>query len=200
VTELAAEPLFPVFLKLRGRHVLIVGGGSVAAAKLAALREAGARLTVVAPDIRAEIDGASVRVIRRVFRPRDVDGAWFVVAAATPAVNRVVARVAERRGVFVNAVDDPPNASAYLGGVVRRNDVTVAISTNGRAPALAGLLREAFDALLPSDLDRWLARADVMRRRWRRARVPMPERRPQLLAALDRLYAARAARLPETRP
>ena len=186
-----AEPLFPVFLKLSSRNVLLVGGGNVAASKLAALRDAGARVTVVAPDIAPEIAGAPVRLIRRPFRPRDLDSAWFVVAAATPDVNRLVARAAERRGIFVNAVDDPQNASAYLGGIVRRNDVTVAISTNGRAPALAGLLREAFDALLPSDLDRWLARADVMRRRWRRTRVPMAARRPQLLAALDRLYASR---------
>jgi uroporphyrin-III C-methyltransferase/precorrin-2 dehydrogenase/sirohydrochlorin ferrochelatase len=190
-SEVRAEPLFPVFLKLSSRNVLLVGGGNVAASKLAALRDAGARVTVVAPDIVPEIAGAPVRLIRRPFRSRDLDSAWFVVAAATPDVNRLVARAAERRGIFVNAVDDPQNASAYLGGIVRRNDVTVAISTNGRAPALAGLLREAFDALLPSDLDRWLARADVMRRRWRRTRVPMPARRPQLLEALDRLYASR---------
>jgi len=189
----STEPLFPVFLKLSGRSVLLVGGGTVAAAKLAALRGAGARVTVVSPEVAPEIAGARVKVIRRAFRASDLQGAWFVVAAAPPAVNRIVAREAERRGIFVNAVDDPPNASAYLGGVVRRDGVTMAISTNGRAPALAGLLREAFDALLPSDLDRWLARADVLRRRWRRARVPMSARRPQLLAALDRLYAARRA-------
>ena len=68
------------------------------------------------------------------------------MAAATPEVNRDVARLAEARHVFVNAVDDPPNATAYLGGVVRRDGVTLAISTAGHAPALAGLLREALDA------------------------------------------------------
>ena len=174
--------------------MLLVGGGNVAASKLAALLGAGARVTVVAPEIAPEISATPVRLRRRGFRTGDLDRAWFVVAAATPAVNRIVARAAERRGIFVNAVDDPPNASAYLGGVLRRDDVTIAISTNGRAPALAGLLREAFEALLPADLDRWLVRADAMRRRWRRARVPMPARRPQLLAALERLYAPRAAR------
>ena len=77
---------------------------------------------------------------------------------------------AERAQLFVNAVDDPAHATAYLGGVVRRDGVTVAISTDGRAPALAGLLREALDAWLPGDLDAWMAAADEARREWKRDR------------------------------
>jgi uroporphyrin-III C-methyltransferase/precorrin-2 dehydrogenase/sirohydrochlorin ferrochelatase len=88
-------------------------------------------------------------------------------------------------------VDDPAHATAYLGGVVRRNGVTVAISTDGRAPALAGLLREALDAWLPGRLEEWLAAADTARRRWKAERVPMHERRPQLLETLNDLYAKR---------
>jgi uroporphyrin-III C-methyltransferase/precorrin-2 dehydrogenase/sirohydrochlorin ferrochelatase len=103
-------------------------------------------------------------------------------------VNAAVARRAGQRCLFVNAVDDPANASAYLGGVLRRDGVTVAISTNGRAPALAGLLREGLDALLPADLDRWFGRADTLKRRWRRTGVPMPARRPELAEAITRLY------------
>ena len=86
------------------------------------------------------------------FEPADLDGAWLVVAAATPEVNRQVAEVAETRRIFVNAVDDPANATAFLSGVVRRDGVTLAISTSGDAPALTALLREALDALLPRDL------------------------------------------------
>ena len=91
----------------------------------------------------------------------------------------------------MNAVDDPAHATAYLGGVVRRSDLTVAISTGGRAPALAGLLREALEAWLPEEIDRWLASADEARREWKRDAVPMHERRPRLLEALNRLYAER---------
>jgi siroheme synthase-like protein len=91
----------------------------------------------------------------------------------------------------VNAVDDPPNATAYLGGVVRRAGVTVAISTDGRAPAMAGLLREALDAWLPGDLERWMTAADEARREWRRLGVPMEARRPLLLETLNRLYDER---------
>ena len=132
--------LFPVFLKLAGRRVLVVGGGPVATSKIGALVAARAEITVSAPVMTPGIDASPVTRHRREFRPDDVEGAWLVVAAATPEVNREVARAAEARGVFVNAVDDPPNATAYLGGVVRRAGVTLAISTNGQAPALAGLL------------------------------------------------------------
>ena len=90
--------------------------------------------------------------------------------------------------MFVNAVDDPEHATAYAGGVVRRNDVTIAISTGGRAPAMAGLLREALDAWLPGNLDSWLAAADTVRREWKAQGVPMDARRPQLLQVLNRLY------------
>jgi len=93
--------------------------------------------------------------------------------------------------VFVNAVDDPAHATAYLGGVVRRDGVTIAISTDGRAPALAGLLREALDAWLPSRLDEWLSASDEARRRWKAEQVPMEERRPRLLETLNELYAKR---------
>jgi uroporphyrin-III C-methyltransferase / precorrin-2 dehydrogenase / sirohydrochlorin ferrochelatase len=181
--------LYPVFLKLAGRRVLLVGGGTVAAAKLDGLLAAGAHVTVVAPEIRAELERPDVTLHRRGFEARDVDGAWWVVAAAPPEVNRQVQAAADARQVFVNAVDDPAHADAYLGGIVRRGDVVIAISTGGRAPALAGLLREALDAWLPSDLDAWMAAADEARRQWKQDGVPMEQRRPLLLETLNQLYA-----------
>ena len=108
-------------------------------------------------------------------------------------MNRAVADAAAGRQLFVNAVDDPANASAFLGGVVRRAGVTVAISTDGAAPAIAGLLREGIDALLPEDLDAWMAEAARQREAWRAGGVPMDERRPRLLEALNRLYEAAAS-------
>ncbi|MEO8077334.1 MAG: NAD(P)-dependent oxidoreductase [Acidobacteriota bacterium] len=185
--------LFPVYLKLHGRRVVVVGGGPVAASKLAALQAAGAALDVVAPEICADIEAAGVAVERRPFAPSDLDGAWLVVAAAPPEVNRHVAEEGERRQIFVNAVDDPDNASVYLGGVVRRAGVTIGISTDGAAPALAGLLREGLDALLPADLESWSARARELRGSWRARQIPMEARRPELLDALNALYDARRA-------
>jgi siroheme synthase-like protein len=183
--------LFPAFLKLQGRRVVVVGGGPVAASKLASLQGAGADLVVVAPEVCDAIRAAGVAVLEKPFEPSDLDSAWFVVAAAPPKVNRQVAEEAERRHVFVNAVDDPANATVYLGGVVRREGVTVAISTDGAAPALAGLLREALDFMLPGDVAEWHARARAMRASWRERGVPMDARRPELLEALNALYDSR---------
>lgn len=190
-----SEDLFPAFLKLSGRHVLVVGGGPVAASKLGALLAAGANVTVVAPDVVEAIVSQPVCIERRPFEPADLDDVWFVVAAAPPEVNRAVAVAAEARRLFVNAVDDPAHATAYLGGVVRKNGVTLAISTDGRAPALAGLLREGLEAVLPGDLDRWLEQSDVLRREWRREGVSMEQRRPRLLEAINRLYEEREVSL-----
>ncbi len=183
------DPVFPVFLRLASRKVLVVGGGAVAASKLPGLQKAKARVTVVAPEIRPEIEKAGVGLLRRRFRPKDVTGAWLVVAAATPEVNRRVASAAEARQVFVNAVDDPGNASAFLGGVFYRAGVTVSISTGGAAPALAGLLRQGLEALVPEEVGDWLDLARTLRRQWRVRGIPMAARRPLLLEALNRLYA-----------
>jgi uroporphyrin-III C-methyltransferase / precorrin-2 dehydrogenase / sirohydrochlorin ferrochelatase len=180
--------MYPVFLKLHGRRVLVVGGGRVAAGKLAGLLADGARVTVVAPEIRSELHQPGVTIVRRSFEEADLDDVWYVVTAAPGEVNTQVVAAAESRHVFVNAVDDPSHATAYAGSVVRRAGVTIAFSTDGRAPALAGLLREALDAWLPADLDTWMVASDAARREWKQSRVPMEERRPMLLETLNRLY------------
>jgi siroheme synthase-like protein len=189
----AGEPLFPLFLKLAGRRVLVVGAGPVAAAKLAALRAAGADVVVVAPQVRPEIEAAGVAIVRRGFEPSDLDGAWLVVAAAPPEVNRAVGKAAEERRVFVNAVDDVAHATAYTGGVLRRGGFTIAVATEGRAPALAGLVREGLEALLPDEIETWVEEAGRVRERQRAEGVPFDRRRPQLLEALNGLYDGRAS-------
>ena len=183
--------LYPAFLKLDGLAVVIVGGGKVAASKLDGLLAAGARVTVVAPEVLPEIRNKAT-VIESEFRPAHLAGARWVVAAATPEVNRDVAAAAAARGLFVNAVDDPESATAYLGGVVRGGPIEIAISTGGLAPALAGLVREALEAVLPEELERWLEVAIEARAEHKRTHVPITERRPLLLRALDALYARRA--------
>lgn len=191
--------LYPVFLKLAGLPVVVVGGGTIAASKLAGLLEASARITVIAPSIseairtRAALSPLAlpITLIERGFQPGDLDGARWVVAAATPEVNRAVAEAAASRGLFVNAVDDVAAASAYLGAVIERGPAVLAISTGGLAPALAGLLREALEAVLPDDLERWIDVAVAARADWKRAGTPIAARRPLLLRALDRIYRHR---------
>jgi uroporphyrin-III C-methyltransferase/precorrin-2 dehydrogenase/sirohydrochlorin ferrochelatase len=140
----------PVFLRLEGRRVLVVGGGAIAARKAAELARAGAKVTLVAPrrDGEAEIDG--VVWIERAFEPSDVKGVWLVVAATDdPRAQREIAQRAEEERTFVIAVDDLANASAISPGVVRRGAVTIAISSGGEAPALTRLLREIVEQILP---------------------------------------------------
>jgi uroporphyrin-III C-methyltransferase/precorrin-2 dehydrogenase/sirohydrochlorin ferrochelatase len=182
-----------VFLRLAGRRVVVVGAGGVAAGKLPALLATGASVAVVAPEVHDEIARSPVTIHRRGFAPSDLDGAWFVLAAATAEVNRRVREAAEERRVFVNAVDDTASATAYAGGVLRRGGVTIAVSTEGRAPALAGLLREGLEAVLPPEVGTWVDLARALRERQRHARTPMDRRRPALLEALNRLYDGRQA-------
>jgi uroporphyrin-III C-methyltransferase/precorrin-2 dehydrogenase/sirohydrochlorin ferrochelatase len=179
-----------VFLKLEGRPVLVVGAGPVAAGKVRPLLDAGARVTVIAPDVVEEISALApeVKIVRRPFEPADVEGVWYVVAAAPPEINRAVSRAAEARCLFVNAVDDLESASAYAGAIVQKAGVTIAMSTDGEAPALAGLMREALEVLLPEELDLWMATAQDARRAWLAQRVPMAERRPVLLQTLNDIY------------
>lgn len=181
--------LLPLFLKLEGRDVLVVGAGPVGATRARQLAAAGARVTVVAPEVRPEAAAVATRVLRRPFEPADLDGVWLAVAAAPGHVNRAVAEAAEARRVLVNAVDDPANASAYFPGVIRRDGVTIAVSTEGCAPALAGLLREGIEAVLPDDLATWRELAERLRREWKAQGVPMVQRRPLLLERLVALYA-----------
>src|SRR5262245_64143206 len=132
--------LLPLFVNLKGRRVVLVGGGPVAASKLTQLLAARAEVRVVSPEVTKEIAASGVAITLRGFVPADLDDAWLVVAAATPDVNREVARAAAARRIFVNAVDDPANASAFLSGGVKADGVTIEISTNGATAGQTRLL------------------------------------------------------------
>jgi precorrin-2 dehydrogenase len=138
---------YPVNLLVDGRRCVVVGAGRIAARKIEALLDAGARVHVVAPELGAEVrawhDSGRLTVAERGFTPADLDGAWFATAATDePAVNRAVFDAGEARQVWVNAADDPANCSVTLMSVVRRGDLVVTIGTGGRSPALAAWLRE----------------------------------------------------------
>jgi len=183
---------YPVFLRLAGRKVLVVGAGPVAAEKAKKLVAAGAAVRTVAPDVHADYTHLGLPVERIPFSEEHLEGAFFVVAAAPPAVNRRVFEAAEARGTLVLAVDDPAHASAFGGGVITRGDVMVVVGTGGRAPALAGLLREALDDLLPPDLGAWADLAHGLRPHLKALGLSFAERREAVLAALVRRYATRA--------
>jgi siroheme synthase-like protein len=175
--------LFPLFLRLDGKRVLVVGGGAVAERKALDLAEAGAKVTVVSPEISDAIAAdARINLERRSFEESDVDGAWLVVAATDDRVTQVRAcEAADLAHVFAVAVDDPPNGSAYSASVIRRGPFTVAISSSGEAPALSRLLREVLEQALPEE--DWLESARALREKWRRDGTPMTSRFTELVRA-----------------
>lgn len=181
-----APRLLPLFLKLDGRAVLVVGAGNVAERKIEDLVEAGARVHVVAKAASARVRELAAQgklaLDERIFEPRDMDGAWLCFAATSdPAAQAQVAATAEQRQVFCVAIDDIPNTSAYSASVIRRDPFTVAISSSGEAPALARLLREVLEQALPDE--GWLEAARAMRERWRREGTPMSSRFGELVRA-----------------
>ncbi len=181
--------VFPVFLKLGGKRVVIVGGGNMALEKLPALIEAQADIYLIAPQIKPEIRQLErVTLIERPYREGDLQGAWYVVSAAPPEVNREVSAEANERQVFVNAVDDLRHADVYLGSIITRGAFTIAISSNGGSPALTALIRRGLEWLLPRDLNDWLAIGRAMRPEWKQNQTPFAARRPLLLKAINRWY------------
>ncbi|MGH9004876.1 MAG: precorrin-2 dehydrogenase/sirohydrochlorin ferrochelatase family protein, partial [Acidimicrobiia bacterium] len=142
---------------LTGRPCLVVGGGRVAVGKVRGLLEAGARVTVVAPELDpslAALAAEGVTIERRVYRRGEVAGYRFAVAATgDPEVNQAVYDDGEAAGVWVNAADDPERCSAVLPARIRQGRLTVTISTGGHSPAVASWLRERLAAELGPEYD-----------------------------------------------
>lgn len=134
---------YPVNLDLRGRRVLVVGGGRVAVQKVAGLQRAGAVVTVVAPSVVAELaDDPSVRWHQREYRRGEVASYRLAITATDDrAVNAQVARDGDAANVLVNSADDPENCAFILPSVVTRGDLQITVSTNGRSPAMSAWAR-----------------------------------------------------------
>lgn len=146
---------YPIVVRLAGRRVLVVGGGRVALRKVQGLLAAGATVTVVAPLVVDELAALpGVQIERRAYEPGDVAGRVLVIAATDdPATQQQVFDDGERLGILVNSADDPDRCSFILPAVARRGPVIVAVSTQGRSPALAGHLRDLLAQALPEDLE-----------------------------------------------
>lgn len=189
-------PLYPLFARLEGRPVLVVGGGAVARRKVAALREAGARVTVGAPALEPELarlaTEGTIAHHAGAFDPAWLDAAWLVVAATDDrATNHAVAEAANARRLWVNVVDDVELSSFHVPALVRRGPLQVAISSGGGAPVLARLLRSRIESLLDAS---WSALAELLSRKRAvlRARLPEPAHRRRWV---ERLLAGEVPRL-----
>lgn len=148
------DPLYPVNLVLAGRRCLMVGGGPVALQKVRGLLDAGASVTVVAPDILPAIAELPVTIERRAYRsPEAQDFRLVLVATGDPAVNQQVFDDAEAAGVWVNSADDPIRCSFILPARVRQGRLLVTVSTGGHSPAMSAWLRQRFADELGPEYD-----------------------------------------------
>lgn len=142
---------YPVFLDLNGQQCVVFGGDGVAEDKISKLQEAGAIITVISPAVTPGIQVAACRGdlewLRRKYQPGDLKGALLGIATTGDReANRQIFHEAQRLGVLLNAVDDPPLCTFIAPAIVKRGQVTLAISTGGASPALARKLREALNA------------------------------------------------------
>lgn len=177
--------LFPAFVKLEGRAVLVVGGGAIATSKIAPLLQAGARVTVVAPEISGElaerVGKGEISWLGKEFEASDLEGKFLVIAATALAkLNAAVFQEAEARQILCNAVDDIENCHFYYGSVVQRGDLQIAISTNGKSPALAQRLRKELEEQFQPEYGEWVERLGEERLRERAASVDAEETKKKL--------------------
>ena len=160
--------LFPIFVKLEGRPVLLVGAGPVGESKIGGLLSAGAVVTVVAPEATPAIQTLAaegkVDWRRRVFASNDLDGMILVVAAVPKDVARSIYHEVRARGVLVNSVDDPDNCDFYYPAVVNRGDLQIAISTGGHSPSLAQRIRIELEHQFGPEYIQWVEQLGAVRR------------------------------------
>jgi uroporphyrin-III C-methyltransferase / precorrin-2 dehydrogenase / sirohydrochlorin ferrochelatase len=191
-----AVRLYPIFADLAGRRVLVVGGGSVAERKVAALLEAGARVETIAPEFTARL--ADWEAQGRIwlnhgrFDANLLDGHWLVIAATDdPAVNAAVSAAAHEKRIWCNVVDDAAQSSFQVPAVIDRAPLVVAVSTAGAAPVLARLVREKIEQLLDPSLGALAALAERWRGRIRGRLRDLGQRR----RFLEGLFQGRVAEL-----
>lgn len=178
-------PGLPAVINVAGKRAVIVGGGSVACRRAAALREAGACVVVVAPEVRGDVRDLAGEVHERRFEPRDLEGAWIaVIATDNPGVNDAVAAEARHRGVLVNRTDRPEAGDFVVPAHRRTGPVTLAVDTGGISASGAAAIRDAAGAGIDPTWPRLLELARPWRARIK-ARFPDdPRRRARLLQAL----------------
>jgi siroheme synthase-like protein len=192
--------LFPLFVELEGRPCVVIGGGAVAERKVRALLDVAAVVTVVSPALSltlgALVAAGRVAHIARGYTEGDLTGAALAFAATDDGcINAQVAREGRRRGVWVNAADDPAHCDAILPAVVRRGGVTVAVSTGGASPALARAVRERLERALPEAYEPLAEVAAAARRELRAAgrRASAEDWLAALDAGLDALVEGASA-------
>lgn len=170
---------YPVFLDMRGKRAVVIGGGPIAERRIRGLIKAEAIVTLIAPEatpaLQASAAAGAIRWLRREFQSGDLDGACLAIAATdSKQTNAAIAREAEACRILLNVVDDPALCTFIAPAIVERRGITIAISTNGRSPALARKIREEIERLLPIEYGSLLNIASDVREQLRQEGTPVP--------------------------
>jgi len=161
-------PLFPAFIDLKDKKVLVVGGGKVATRKVQKLLPFGAKIEVVSPRITKELQelflAGRISWKKRKFLIKDLRSAYMVVVAVDSiGLQRMVFNYCSKRKILCNAVDSPDYCNFIFPALVHKGDVVIGISTSGKVPALSALLREKIEECIPKDVDKLLEDAYRLR-------------------------------------
>lgn len=177
--------LLPMFLKVMGRRCLVVGAGNEGESKIAHLLHAGAKVNVVAPEATERVTKWSrlrkIKWQRRVFRIRDLNGVYLVVAAtSSPKTHKEIYREAKRRGILCNVADVPSLCDFYFPAVVRRGPLVMAISTSGQSPALAQRVRKQLESQFGEEYEGWIVHLGKARKQLLKRSMDINERKALL--------------------
>jgi len=179
--------LYPIFLRLRHRRALIVGGGRMAVVRARQLLAAGAAVTVISPRLCVELErfaaSAPIRVLRRKFKRGDISRDYLIVVGATshPPTQQALANDARQAGVLCNVVDAPRHCTYFTPAVVERGALQIAICSGGQSPVLSGRLRRILDDALPQSASDWTALFGKLRARLKKAFPDSMDRRRELI-------------------
>ena len=179
---------YPITLDLAGRLAIVLGAAKPAAEKVEGLLAAGARVRLIAPDpcgrLRGLASAGTIQWLDRTYRAGDLVGAWLAIAIPEELSDHLpaIVREAEARRIFLNVIDRPAECTFAAPAIARRGDLTVAVSTAGRAPALAARIRDRIARRIGPEIERFLNLAAL-------ARAPLAARRPDLAERRARWYA-----------
>jgi precorrin-2 dehydrogenase/sirohydrochlorin ferrochelatase len=160
---------YPIFLDLKGKEILVVGGGKVAERKIEALLDCGAKIKIVSSKITDRLNKIvevyGLRYFNGEFREKHLEGVFLVIAATNDRnLNHKISKIAKKKGLLINAVDQPPDCNFIVPSIVKKGDLQIAISTSGKSPALAQKLREQLNKQFGNEYKDFLALMGCLRK------------------------------------
>jgi len=186
--------LYPMYIDLTNRKVVVIGGGNVACRKVERLIECQANVTLISPEIVPPLqeltDQMRIELHLRPYQPGDLAGAWLVIAACdVPHVNQQVFDEANLLHIFCNVVDDPPLCSFQVPAIVKRNLLQIAISSGGASPALAKKIRQQLEQTYPEYYEEFIITMSKLKQH---LKEKYPENQPQRAAILTEFVNSKA--------